>query len=349
MRKRADSRRQTAAEEVELRSTKFLLPSAVRRLPSSVRAWIGSILFHTLLVLFILFWFSLPGDSDRGMPGERTAVGSIVLQASGGGQQQVEETADDRQQTATEGIELERFADINLTALPVTPALAPGQEQSAAQSGVAQPGGASAADLAEAFQPSVGIGAGIGNQTGEATVQFFGQGGTGTRFVYVLDRSASMEGTPIRVAKAELIRSLNSLEEHHQFNIIYYSGRNNWQLWQSGRRLLFATEQNKQNATRFVESIMADGGTRHFEPLMEAIRHRPDVIFFLTDGEVQDDLTPVELSNIDRENSRFGRGAQIHVIQFGSGGLFDSPSRSLQRLATDNHGEHQYINVLLLR
>jgi len=310
-----------------------------RKLP----AWIGSILFHTVLVLFILLWFSLPGDSDRGAPGERTAVGSIVLQASGGGQQ-AEETTDDSQQAATDGFELERFSDINLTVMPVTPALAPGQEQNVAQSGTA-----SATDLAAAFQPSVGIGAGIGNQTGETTVHFFGQSGTGTRFVYVLDRSASMEGAPIRVAKAELIRSVNSLEEHHQFNIIYYSGRNNWRLWQPGRRLLLATEQNKQSATRFVESIMADGGTQHFEPLMEAIRHRPDVIFFLTDGEVQDDLTPVEHSNIDRENSRLGRGAQINVVQFGTGGFTDSESRSLQRLAAENHGQYQYFNVLGFR
>jgi len=310
-----------------------------RKLP----AWIGSILFHAVLLLLVLLWFSFPSNSDRGAPGERIAVGSIALQPSGGGQQAAEEATDDKQQTATEGIELEQFTDINLSELPIISALSPGQNQN-----VSQPGAASATDFTGALQGIVS-GTGIGNQTGEANVLFFGQGGKGTKFMYVLDRSASMEGTPIRAAKAELIRSLNSLEEHHQFNIIHYGGQNDWRLWQTGRRLLFATEQNKQNATRFVESIIADGGTRHYEPLMEAIAHRPDVIFFLTDGESFDDLTPVQLREIEQRNSRFGRAVQINVVQFGSGGLTDSPSRSLQQLAVENHGEHQYVNVLTLR
>ena len=79
---------------------------------------------------------------------------------------------------------------------------------------------------------------------------------------------------------------------------------------------------------------------------MEAINHRPDVIFFLTDGERQDDLTPLQLSNIERANSRIGQGAQINVIQFGSGGFTDSLSVSLQQLADQNRGMLRYINVL---
>jgi hypothetical protein len=348
MKETANGRRQTAKEGGELRSTKFLLPVAVYRLPS----WVGSILFHTILLLLVLLWFSLSPDSDRGMPGPRNAVGTITLQPSGGGQQAAEETADGRQQTTEEG-ELEQITDIQLSILPVTIALAPGQDQNVAQPGGASVTGASAADLAVALQQSgAGIGSGIGAGTGEATIQLFGTEGTGTRFVYVFDRSTSMEGARIRHAKAELIRSLDSLGDSHQFNIIFYSGRDHWQLWrppERGRRLLvYATVANKQSATRFVNGITAFGGTRHFEPLIEAINHRPDVIFFLTDGESQDDLTPAELREIERRNN-LGRAVQINVIQFGGGGFFDAPSRSLEQLATDNHGDYRYFSVLGLR
>ena len=307
-------------------------------------AWTGSILFHTLLLLLILLWFSFPSAPDRGAPGERIAIGSIVLQPSGDGQQ-AEPPQDESQTAHSESItaELERFTDINLNVFPATPVLAPGQNQQ-----VAHPSTASASDLAESLQPSVSSGLGIGNQTGETTVSVFGTSGTGTKFMYVFDRSGSMEGAPMRAAKAELIRSLGSLDDRHQFNIIFYSSRNSWQPWQPGRRLLAATEANKQNAVRFVAGIVADGGTEHFEPLLEAIAHRPDVIFFLTDGETHDDLTAAQLREIEQRNSRFGRGTQINVIQFGSGGFTDFPSRSLQRLAEQNFGEYRYVNVTVL-
>ena len=312
-----------------------------RKLP----AWIGSILLHAFLLLCLLLWFSVPSVSDRGVPGERIAVGSIVLQPSGGGEQRTE-PQDEPQEAPAESIltELEQFTDINLSVLPITPALSPGQHQQ-----VSQPATASATDLAEALQPSVLTGRSVGNQTGETTASVFGTSGTGSKFMYVFDRSGSMEGTPMQAAKTELIRSLEGFDDRHQFNIIFYSGRNSWQLWQPGRRLFFATEANKQNAIRFVSGIIADGGTRHFEPLMEAIAHRPDVIFFLTDGDPQDDLTDAELSSIDRANSRFGRGAQINVIQFGDGSFTNSRSRSLQRLAEQNFGEYQYVNVTVLQ
>jgi len=149
-----------------------------------------------------------------------------------------------------------------------------------------------------------------------------------------------------------LIRSLNSLDDNHQFNIIFYNSV--WELWRPPergrqRQLVFATAANKQGATRYVNSITAVGGTAHFRPLLEAIDHRPDVIFFLTDGESHDDLTTVQLQEVERHNSRFGRKVQINVIQFGRGGFTDSESRSLQQLAVQNLGEYRYFSVLGLQ
>ena len=57
---------------------------------------------------------------------------------------------------------------------------------------------------------------------GKVTTEVFGIKGTGTRFVYVFDRSASMEdlgGKPLRAAKRQLLESLNSLGENQQFQI----------------------------------------------------------------------------------------------------------------------------------
>ena len=315
-------------------------PAENRKLP----AWIGSILFHAVLLLLVLLWFSFPSDANRGTPGERAAIGSIVLQPSGGGQQQA---ADSSQQTADGNLEsltaeLAQMTDINLSNLPTTTALSPGREQN-----VSQPSAASAANLAESLQHSISSGSGIGNQTGDTTVRVFGQEGTGSKFMYVFDHSGSMDGTPLRAAKRELIQSLDSLGDLHQFNIIFFNhSMRTWQLPERGRQLSFATEQNKQNAVRFVESMMAEGGTSPREPLLAAIAYRPDVIFFLTDGE---DLTPAHVREIERANSQFGRKVQINVIEFGGGGFMDRASRLLQQLAEQNYGQYGYVNVLMLR
>ena len=177
---------------------------------------------------------------------------------------------------------------------------------------------------------------------GAATVSFFGEQGKGTKFMYVLDHSESMEGVPLRMAKEELIRSFESLDKFHQFNIVFYNG---WhQLWRPGKKLPFATAEEKEDAKQYVQRVQAIGGTKHFDPIKEAIEHRPDVIFLLTDGESYDDYT-LRLAELTRLNSRRGYDAQIIVIQFGSESLTSSPSRALQQLAEQNHGQYKYVLI----
>jgi hypothetical protein len=309
-----------------------------RKLP----AWIGSILFHAVLLLLLLFWFSL-SPSGKSAPGERNADGTIVFRSADTRQQSASPNSADSDVTE---IVLERFVnDVALTIPPPIRTIAPGGNT---------PNNASndsATNLVTSMQQGALTNTGIGN-AGEATVQVFGLPGTGRKFMYVFDRSNSMGdfgGRPIQRAKEELIRSLDSLDDLHQFNIIFYSGRDTMQLWQPGRRLVFASPIEKERACRFVEGIVASGGTWHLAPLKEAVAHRPDVIFFLTDGEAKDDLSPDQLQEIDRANNQFRAGAQINVIQFGTGGLTDPSSRSLRQLAEDNRGLYKYVNVATLR
>jgi len=279
-------------------------------------AWIGSILFHTVVLFLILFWFSLP-SANRDAPGDRFAIG-IIVESGGGTQQQATTSPTDSHIADSELLEFvaKRFAN---------PILALGREH-----GGGSPGEV-AGELSEI--PGGGIGA------GRATTHVFGLGGEGRRFVYVFDRSASMDGRPMQMAKTELIRSLGVLDDSHQFNIIFYN--HELERWQP--RLTHATPVNKQNALHFIQSITAIGGTQHYRPLIEAINHRPDVIFFLTDGVEGLELTPGHLASIRRANSQ---GVQINVIEFGRGGFFERESPLLRQLATENHGEYLYRNVM---
>ena len=313
-----------------------------RKLP----AWIGSVLIHAVLLLLVLFWFSL-SPSTKSAPGERNAAGSIVFQSKADDRQQIFPSATDSANAISDTAEIfsERLADAALSQIPPTPTLAPGQGASDTSSTE------SAADLMEMLRNGIANNKGAGTDSGETTVQVFGTSGKGMKFMYVFDRSDSMYGRRLQRAKEELVRSLDSLGEFHQFNIIFYNGVDSGTLWRPGppRKLVFATPSNKESAVRYISGITAEGGTRHFAPLQEAIAHRPDVIFFLTDGEAQDDLSPAQLREIERINNRVGRGVQINVIQFISGGATNFPSTSLQQLAADNHGQYICVNVLTWR
>ncbi len=169
---------------------------------------------------------------------------------------------------------------------------------------------------------------------GYARTKLFGLEAQGTKFVYVFDRSGSMGeigGKPLRDAKAELLNSLSDLDRRQQFYIVFYNEKP--RLFEAGNgRMVWATDENKQLAAHFVDGITADGGTRSHGRVNHCFAPGPDVIFLLTDGEQQDDLTADDLKRIDRLNS--GR-AQINVIQFAPQ---PRPNSTLIDLAKQNLG-----------
>jgi hypothetical protein len=183
-------------------------------------------------------------------------------------------------------------------------------------------------------------------QGGQARTGVFGLVGEGHKFVYVFDRSGSMDGhggAPLVAAKSQLLNSLEDLGQTHQFQIIFYNEQPRI-FSPSGDvgRLVFGTDQNKNLARRFVGSITASGATRHVEALQMALRMAPDVIFFLTDAD-EPRMTPSELARIAQMN----RGTTIHTIEFGTSPQADADN-FIVRLARQNGGQHVYIDVTRL-
>lgn len=184
---------------------------------------------------------------------------------------------------------------------------------------------------------------GKGGRGGKARTSVFGAVGEGSTFVYVFDRSGSMDGhggAPLVSAKSELLASLEHLEPIHQFQIIFYNSQP--RVFNPGGvlgRLVNGSDQNKYLASKFVGSITADGATRHEEALEMALRMQPDVLFFLTDAD-QPQLSPQQLAEIAQMN----RGTSINAIEFGYGPQSDSDN-FLVRLARQNGGQHVYVDV----
>jgi len=184
----------------------------------------------------------------------------------------------------------------------------------------------------------------LGN--GLARTEVFGAAGEGRKFSYVFDRSGSMDGhrgAPLHAAKAELLASLADLGQTQQFQIIFYNEQPRvFSPSGSPGRLVFATEQNKYLAQKFVGSITADGGTKHEDALEMALKTAPDVIFFLTDAD-EPRMDSRQLARIGRLN----RGSIINTIEFGYGPQRDADN-FLVELARRNGGKHVYVDVARL-
>jgi hypothetical protein len=178
-----------------------------------------------------------------------------------------------------------------------------------------------------------------------AQTSIFGVPGKGSKFIYVFDRSASMEGRPLAAAKQQLIQSVQSLDTVNQFHIIFFNTKTqSFDLTGGGHRIAFASDRNKKLAANFVGGITADGGTDRMYALKEALNFSPDVIFFLTDAD--DAMSPSEIAELARINQKVQ--ASICVIEFGKGPP-TNPNDFLARLAHDNRGQYGYVDTTKLR
>ncbi len=304
----------------------------------SIPAWLLSFALHTLLLVAMLF---LLQQFSRGAADVENRTGGIVLVDAQSesteylSEGEVEQTSSESKQHQSPPplpTDAELPPDLPGMAVNSTPITGVGDDFSDALSGAD-----SMLDGPSSNRPT----------GGKITTEVFGVKGTGSRFVYVFDRSASMEGfegRPLRAAKKQLLQSLESLGETHQFQIVFYNDQTKTFSPDPGPvHLVLASEKNKQKATRFVESIRGESGTNHMDALKTALLFGPDVVFLLTDAE--GGFTASELSTVGSWNRS---GAIINSIEFGVGSR-GSSDRSLEQLSRLSGGQYIYKNVQTFR
>ena len=196
---------------------------------------------------------------------------------------------------------------------------------------------------------STGTGVQRTSDSAEATTMVFGVSGSGSRFVYVFDRSDSMNGyggKPLRAAKRELIRSLRSLTDRQSFQLIFYNEKPQaFRLAGVPDQLFSGDKSYVALAENYIRSISAFGGTEHESALKMALRMSPDVVFFLTDARIP------RLSNSELREIKIladASGATIHTIEFGAEAAAPADT-FLRDLAKQNRGQYQYVDVRSLQ
>ena len=162
----------------------------------------------------------------------------------------------------------------------------------------------------------------------------------GRRFVFVLDRSKSMGSQGLGVmdrAQVELLMALAPLTAEHSFQVVAYHQQTTML---RHRKLLAATDDNKNIVREFISNLAPYGSTDHEAGLFMALSLEPDVIVFMTDGDTPE-LNDGQIESFVKAN----RGAAVvHSVQFGLSPV--GPTNSfMRRIAKKTGGSYRYINV----
>ncbi len=149
---------------------------------------------------------------------------------------------------------------------------------------------------------------------------------------FVFDVSGSMDGTKIDQARSALKACLNLMNPGDGLHIVAFSDSLN--PWRTGIREL--DEPTRQDATKFVDGLVAGGGTNIYGAVNSTLQtlaasERPTALVFLTDGlgsrSPADTLEAIEANNPD---------GRTRIFAFGVGG--DVNRTFLERMGRENRG-----------
>jgi Ca-activated chloride channel homolog len=156
--------------------------------------------------------------------------------------------------------------------------------------------------------------------------------------VAVIDVSGSMSGEKIQQARNALMQLLGSLREGDRFRLVAFSGgvRRYAEGWTS------ATTDSRNDASAWIRSLQAEGGTNIAGALTEAFSQPPaeqalGVVVFVTDGQPSvGEKDPERIA----ESAEQGRG-RFRVFSFGVGD--DVNTYLLDRLTERARGTTEYV------
>ena len=176
-----------------------------------------------------------------------------------------------------------------------------------------------------------GTGAVDGSAQGSA--EFFGIGGYGQAFVYVVDCSGSMnDNGKFQRAIYELLHSIEQLHSDQRFFVVFY---NDAAYPMDADEPVPAIEDEFARTRRWIRHIQPDGGTHPLPALLFALSLRPDAIYFLSDGR----FDPSAIHQLRIHNRPRSRQIPIHTIS-----LVDRSTEGLMRtIARNSGGEFRFV------
>lgn len=165
-------------------------------------------------------------------------------------------------------------------------------------------------------------------------VEFFGTGAEGHSFIFIVDCSGSMEGGRFYRAIRELLAALRQLDRGQEFFVVFYND-SAIPLFRPREinGMVPASRSMRKRAVHWIRAQRARGGTQPEEAMLIALRLKPDVVYFLTDGEI-----PAETRELARNFNIYD--SVIHTIAFET----RAGEAILKGIAADNHGRYRFVD-----
>ncbi len=158
-------------------------------------------------------------------------------------------------------------------------------------------------------------------------------------FVFVLDRSGSMNGPKFEQAKAALAQILNSLNPGDRFTMIAFDDK----VLPYSTQLIPA--EQRADALQWIRDLPIGGGTNINDALLTALgtvdrsSSRPHIVVFLTDGQA---TTGVTATSAILANVREAIRPQSRLYTIGVG---DVNQALLESLAQENRGTSLFVTA----
>lgn len=125
-------------------------------------------------------------------------------------------------------------------------------------------------------------------------------------YIFVLDRSGSMMGESIELAKRSAVLFLKSLPSSSTFNIVSFGSHHSFLYPQSVPAISYNIDKSIKNILSFDADM---GGTNIYNPLLQIfslpiIKSYPRHVFLLTDGHVENSEMVVGLIKVHSKHAR---------------------------------------------
>lgn len=197
-------------------------------------------------------------------------------------------------------------------------------------------------------------GTGGGGKVG-GTMKFMGVQATGTSVVFVVDVSGSMvNGTKsvktYEVLEREVAKFIHTLDDRSAFGIVVFSH----DAKSFKQNLVRANREEKERAVNWLKKLSPEAyvdpksseeerafhrGTRADRGLAEAFELKPDIIFFVSDGEPTG-ATPAQILKQVEQSQGSGKKTAINSVAY----LADSGQKFMRELAEKNGGTFREVN-----
>ena len=188
--------------------------------------------------------------------------------------------------------------------------------------------------------PTTDAGGVAGDEDGVST-QFFGTNAMGSRFVFIIDASGSMnEGFRWHRALRELEKSIDKLTEDQEALVLLY----NFQTFPMFNtdpdelKLLPVTKEFKTELGNWLGQQIPLGGTRPAHALSYSLTLKPDAIFLLSDGLLADNSIQVLAQENIFQKTDAGEYSKIPIHTVSLGPNVDG-AEVMKIIADNNEGE----------